>query len=522
MASLDSKTVPMERSLLNLLLTSQMTCREHIHRVDPLWFTNDERRFIFACILRLYNETKSSLTEKLFEFEVQKTIPADKHTFFVGEWNLVVGLSVGESIDALIDLLDTALLEKKASAILVDTLGLLEKGEVNEAVAKLKHRAIMLGGKHEDRPIVKVTEHKERKQLVLDRREDPSKYKGIYTGFTNFDQHTGGLFPAELTLIASITGVGKSTFLKMMEYNIITLPQNGIVNILHVTNEENRLQVETKFDAVMSGIPYLDFKRSHISDASIAVWDKIMWEMGQPSHGQIYVKEIPQFTTILEIERAFMELEHKGIKIHLIVLDYCDLMAPVQKSWSENDEQNKVGADCKALSIILDVPVVTATQAATAVEDKQEKGKPFGKLDVYGSKRKIHHANTFMGITIDDYEATADPNTPDWMKNVIWNVRVVKHRDGGTGFQFKLKQIVKTGRVIPWGSKDASETIGTDGEVEDDKKLQEAETEKAPKKRKKHRVEAPPSDPVEEDGKDSALHVLRTKNAIPKKAKKNP
>jgi replicative DNA helicase len=237
-----------------------------------------------------------------------------------------------------------------------------------------------------------VTDYSERKQLIEDKKNNPSKYKGILTGFRRFDNFTGGLFKAEMTLIAAITGVGKSTFMKMMEYQIINLPANGVKNILHITNEENFLQVQTKFDAVYSGIPYMDFKKANITPEQLAHWEKIMQLAADKSRGQIFVKEIPQFTSVAGIEKTFVELDHRGVNIDAIFVDYCDLMSPVARSFDPNDEQAKIAADLKGLGIALDVPIVTATQAATKVEEKTEAGKPFGKLDVYGSKRKIHSA----------------------------------------------------------------------------------------------------------------------------------
>jgi len=265
------------------------------------------------------------------------------------------------------------------------------------------------------------------------------------------------LFPAELTVFSAVTGVGKSTMLKMLVYNLVCAG----FNVLHVTNEESDKQVKRKYDALCSELNYLELKRVvNLEDEDVQKWVDRMEEMKQPGYGAVFVKEIPQFSTVLEIERTYMILEQQGVLIDAIVIDYMDHIAPTQRCWSENDEQAKVAADCKGLAVTLDRPVVTATQAATIVEEKTQRGKSFGRLDVYGSKRKVHAANTLAGIT--EHSKVEDEHSAgleDWQKDVYWRVRVTKNRDGPE-FIFYVRRYVKTGRV--------EEVKALDSKIQDD------------------------------------------------------
>ncbi len=207
-------------------------------------------------------------------------------------------------------------------------------------------------------------------------------------------------------------------------------------------------QVKYKFDAVMTGQDYLDFKfadKEKMSDQIIALWEKQVAEIEKSSGGKLYIREVPAFSDVSVIRRVFYELKSKGVKIDVIFIDHLPNMKPVQKAYGENNEREKVAAEVKELARELNVPVVIPTQAATQVEEKQMKGKRANKLDVYGSKAQIHHANTFFIITFLGRD-NKDKAIPDWQKDVFILADVKKNRDGPC-FSFKLRHMVKCGRM---------------------------------------------------------------------------
>jgi len=444
------ETRDIERALLKLLITQQLTARAYYHRIKEEWFSSTQRKYIFTLGLRVFEDTKSLLTQSLFDFEVNNALGETDRPHYVVEWNVIQGVVAAEHPDALVDGLERAEQANKISGILEEVVDSLDKGNVGEALTTLKRKSVMLGTRHEDKPVSRLTDHEDRKDLIRDKQANPGKYKGVSTGFKLFDSRTGGLFPAELTLLSAITGVGKSTLMKQWELGAIL----GGKNCLHVTNEENELQVKTKFDALVSLIPYLDFKLATITDEAFEAWDKRILNLrDETRYGQIFVKEIQQFSNVAEIERTIIELQQKGIRIDAIFLDYLDHVMPIQKGWNEHDEQAKATADCKGLAITLNVPVVTATQAATVVEQKQEKGKRFGRLDVYGTKRKVHPANMVIGVIQgdrlhDQLKDNGGDRDYEWQCDVKWSIEVVKNRDGAA-FSFDAIHRVRTGLVEP-------------------------------------------------------------------------
>ena len=437
-----SDTVELERVFLKHLTSNSMMARLYMHRITEDMFTSEERQFIYVIAAETLKNSKAILTRTIFEYEVGTKISDKEATYFISEWNLVEGLTATEHPDALLVKLGQARVGRKALTITEDVVGLLQAGDIEKAVSHLKREAMGISSTKEIRSTVELTDYDRRLKTIYDKKLHPEKYMGIKIGFPTFDQRTGGLFPGELTLLAGVTGVGKSTICRQICKNIAIL--NG-KNVLHIANEEYLEQVEHKYDAIYVNIPYSDFKLATISDEEIERWKSAMIHLKNTNAGRVFIKEVPAFTDVSLVEQAYRELENKGIPIHAIVIDHLPHIVPIEKAWGENDERGKAASDCKELARWLRLPVIIPTQAATEVEDKQTKGHRAGKLDVYGSKAQIHVANTFFIIT----DKGKDPNQQqldEWKRDVYWLVDVKKNRDGPT-FHFVAKHFVNYGEV---------------------------------------------------------------------------
>jgi replicative DNA helicase len=442
-------TVELERALLKTMVSSQMLCRAHLHTIKEELFSSPQRKFILSTAQAIFAASRNTLTKMVFEYEVNAKIDVSDATHYVSEWNMIDALEVTEAPDVLIIKLQEANTGRKVLQLGSDLVIMLEQGQIEEAVAHLKQTSFQLGNKVDVRQLVNLTDFEARKQMILDKRAHPERYLGIKTGLPTLDLRTGGLFKGELTLIAGITGIGKSTLVKEIERGIITM--NKHKNVLHIANEEYQEQVEHKFDAGLTGIPYLDFKLAKITDEDMARWEKMMknWH-----YGNIFLKEVPAFTDVTLVEQAFYELQNKGINIDVIVIDHLPHIKSIQKAWDPNDELKKAASDCKEIAKSLHVACVVPTQAATIVAEKQAKSKRAGQLDVYGSKGQIHVANTFMIITEQGKDDT-QIDREEWERDVYWMCDMKKNRDGGK-FWFRAKHHVRIGKIEEVSEKDNS------------------------------------------------------------------
>lgn len=438
-------TVNLERQLLHALMADKINLQRSLGKHRDEFFTNIARQFIYDCVTRIFNDKRTILSKEQFEFEIQKRYDSEKDKLkiddFMSEYEIIKKTTQTEDVDGIINSLEEVALANATDALIREAYTKLESGEYQEAANLLRQKSIDLKDNQKEGRILNLhVDSDDWFEEVKNRKEKPEQYAGLPTGFERFDQMTGGLYPAELTIVFGLSGKGKSTFMKALTCNI---RKQGKV-VLHCGNEENEFQIRSKYMSADSGEKYSPFKRGTYTEEEFKRL-KIFSDNAR-GVGAIYIYEFPQQTDATWIERAYRQLEMQGVKVDAIVVDYLDLMKPIGTAYSENDEQGKVTSDLKQLAINCHCPVITATQAGTSSEKQEKKEKPFlTAADVFGTKRKVHSANTLIGIV--NRTATALANELD-VKDRLKHKMVLcvpKNRDGAV-FTFRQIMDVECGK----------------------------------------------------------------------------
>lgn len=438
-------TVNLERQLLHALLADKINLQRSLgkHRSD--FFTNTSRLFIYDCIRTYFDDKRSVLSKNQFEFEIQKRYDSERDKSKIedltSEFEIIRKTPQTENIEGILSSLEEVQLANATDALIREAYAKLETGNYQDAANLLRQKSIDLKDSQKEGRILNLhMDSDDWFDEVKNRKEKPEQYAGIPTGFEKFDKLTGGLFPAELTIVFGLSGKGKSTFMKALSCNI---RKQGRV-ILHCGNEENEFQIRSKYMSADSGEKYTPFKRGTYTEEEFKRL-KIFSDNAR-GVGGIYIYEFPQSTDATWIERAYRYLEMQNVKVDVIVVDYLDLMKPIGTAYSENDEQGKITNDLKQLAINCHCPVITATQAGTSSEKQEKKEKPFlTAADVFGTKRKVHSANTLIGIV--NQTATAMANETE-VKDRLRHKMVLcvpKNRDGAV-FTFRQIMDVECGK----------------------------------------------------------------------------
>lgn len=446
-------TSKIESELLHILLVDKMTLTRVHPNLKDYWWTDEARLFLYNKLMEYYSYNKSLITKDLLIYEIEKHFPESeakiKHDGYIAELNQIYALSPSEPSDVFIGKLEEAALATVVTSISQDVLSAVSSGDIDKASKLFKQGYVDVITKKKSGKIIGLhSEPTEWLEEVKRRKEFPELYSGIKTGMKKFDELTGGLFKAELTIFFGLSGKGKSTVLKNVCSNI----RKQGYNVLHVANEENLFQVQSKYHALESKIEYYKFKLGKYDIDEMSKWESYNKDQ-KAKNGDIYVLEIPNATDATLIEKAVIDLKMKGINIDVICIDYMDLMAPIRKAYSENDEQAKVTNDCKQLAIDCNVPVISATQASTASEKQEIKDRPFLTMsDIYGTKRKAHSANTLVGIVNKTATVAATEKTIEERRLQKIIFCVPKNRDGPI---FTFRQILHA--EIGWLEEDSEE-----------------------------------------------------------------
>ncbi|MBQ4479147.1 MAG: hypothetical protein II943_00740 [Victivallales bacterium] len=449
-------TLALERTLLHRLLTRRADI-PLLPRCKESWFTSRERRSIFALLRERSERTQAPLTDAVFAIELTVHFPGEdseteaRRALLLSEWRTIAADTGQDTAEAAVREFERRELAGNTQELLVSAFNDLQKGDVDGALQKIREGTLDLRPAAEaGRAVGLWSEAEDWLEEVTNRQKYPDRYAGIKTGFAKFDEMTGGLFPAELTVVFGLSGKGKSTLMKQIGVNV----RQAGYNVLHCGNEEDEFQMRTKYTAVETDIPYAHWKRGTFSEVEMRQYKayrdrQVNPPAGTPPPGEIYVYSFPQQTDATLIERKLAEFRERGIKIDLCIVDYLDLMSSKKRAFNENDEGGRVTGDLKQVAIDFHIPVLVCTQAATNAEKQETKERPFlTAADVFGTKRKVHSANTLVGIVNQTATVGVGERGEEEVKKHHLVICVPKNRDGGL-FTFRLAIEVETGRVVP-------------------------------------------------------------------------
>lgn len=182
-------------------------------------------------------------------------------------------------------------------------------------------------------------------------REQNGERRPLRYGIAKLDQLTGGLWPAELTIVAAGPGMGKTAFALSTAVNVAK--SNKAVHICSL--EMNRVQVAKRLMSRVAHIPSDTFKGKMSDEA---------WRDTGMATNELAKLRI----TVDESTKTIQELVNKATRMHeagnldMLVLDYLQLTTSSRRHESRRQEVEYVSRELKLLSRSLGIPVVALSQ----------------------------------------------------------------------------------------------------------------------------------------------------------------
>lgn len=243
--------------------------------------------------------------------------------------------------------------------------------------------------------------------------------RGIPTGFRDLDIKLSGLQKSDLIILAARPSMGKTSL---------------ALDIARQAATKHKVPVAI-FSLEMSNQQLVD--RMMAAEANVNAWnlrtgglkldsdfDRIRDSLDVLSKAPIFVDDQPA-NNILKMRGVVRRLKNeKGIG--LVVVDYLQLMAPVQNKNNDNVVQQitEISRSLKHLAREFDVPVLALSQLSRAVE--QRGGRP-RLSDLRDSGSIEQDADVVMFIHREDkYKDESE-------KTNIAEILIEKHRNGPTG-----------------------------------------------------------------------------------------
>lgn len=307
----------------------------------------------------------------------------------------------------------------------INQLGYDEEGALEEILDQAETKIFEITGKGHKHKFVDIKAALTEAWETIDRLHHmKDELRGVPTGFKSLDALLAGLQKSDLIILAARPSMGKTTFaLDIARHAAVDHKIPVCIFSLEMSSAQlaqRMLSSESRVDAwklrTSKNLNDNDFR--FIQDG-----------IGRLSDAPIYIDDQPG-SNILKMRSFARKLKmEKGLG--LIVVDYLQLMSPVQSRGSDNIVQQvtEISRSLKHLARELDVPVLALSQLSREVEKRG--GRP-RLSDLRDSGSIEQDADVVMFIHREDrYKEHAE-------RDNIAEILIEKHRNGPTG-STKLK-----------------------------------------------------------------------------------
>jgi replicative DNA helicase len=199
---------------------------------------------------------------------------------------------------------------------------------------------------------------------------DPSKrVKGISTGFTKFDEMTGGLHGGELVILAARPSMGKTAFALNIAWHVATkLFQPVAIFSLEMGRESlltRMLCAATRVDSHRFRTGYLNQQeRQKLRDGAT-----------QMVEAPIHIDDSAG-VHLMDMHAKLRKMTQAGHKPGLVVIDYLQLMSIKGRSENRNQEVSQLSRGLKLLAKEMDCPFLVLSQLSRATETRVGDHRP--------------------------------------------------------------------------------------------------------------------------------------------------
>lgn len=213
---------------------------------------------------------------------------------------------------------------------------------------------------------------------IQELHENQNTITGVSTGFTDLDEMTSGLQPADLIIVAGRPSMGKTSFAMNMAENV------AIQTKLPVAVFSMEMPGDSLAMRMMSSLGRIDQHKVRTGQLSDDEWPRMQSSINLLAEANLFIDDTAALSPVEIRARARRLMKDHG-QLGLIVLDYLQLMQSPSSSESRVAEISDISRSLKALAKELNVPVVALSQLNRNLEQRPNKRPVMSDLRESGS-----------------------------------------------------------------------------------------------------------------------------------------
>jgi len=208
--------------------------------------------------------------------------------------------------------------------------------------------------------------------------EQEGSITGASTGFTDFDEMTSGLQPADLIIVAGRPSMGKTAIAMNMAENV-AIKGDKPVAIFSMEMPGDSLAMR-----MMSSLGRIDQHKVRTGKLGDDEWPRLTSAINILAEAKLFIDDTPALTPS-EVRSRARRLAREHGQLGLIVLDYIQLMQSPGSGENRVQEISDISRSLKALAKELNVPVVALSQLNRNLEQRPNKRPVMSDLRESGS-----------------------------------------------------------------------------------------------------------------------------------------
>lgn len=241
---------------------------------------------------------------------------------------------------------------------------------------------------------------------------------GLSTGFTDLDEMTSGLQPADLVIIAGRPSMGKTTFAMNLVENVV-LRYDKAVLVFSLEMPGDSLVMR-----MLSSLGRIDQSKVRAGRLDDDDWPRLTSAVNLLNDRKLFIDDTAGLSPMEMRARARRVVREHG-EIGMIMIDYLQLMQIGGTSENRTNEISEISRSLKALAKEFNAPVVALSQLNRSLEQRPNK-RPINS-DLRESGAIEQDADVIMFVYRDEVYH------PDTQDQGIAEIIIGKQRNGPIG-----------------------------------------------------------------------------------------
>ena len=250
--------------------------------------------------------------------------------------------------------------------------------------------------------------------------DDKEQYKGLPTGFPDFDRMCTGLNRSDLVLIGARPAMGKTSFALNMARNVAV--RSG-KRVLFFSLEMSKEQLAQRVISTEARIPSQKMRTGELTPKE---WESLSAACVFLADVQLYLDDTSNIT-VPEMKARCRRLKN----VDAVFIDYLQLMQSAKRTENRVQEVSEITRSLKLMAKDLMIPVVVCAQLSRSTEARGSSHKP-QLADLRESGSIEQDADIVVMLYREDYYKNEKDN-PEEIEVNSAELLVQKNRHGPTG-----------------------------------------------------------------------------------------